>query len=644
MSLFSRGRYPDRVPPAHYKYPMKYVALIICLQIVATFGFPTDRNAEALRSAEKAYHTALGQVLINVDQLSRALQSGRPLSEIREIHLSTRLAFKEVEWLMAFNDPQSVGRLLNGAPLPKTEQHVPEVTVLAPKGLQIIDEILFSEVPDRKEVAKLIDQFRRDFQRCASMAESRHLQHRMVFEAAREGVVRVYTLGLTGFDTPGSVNALAEGRRAMAAIHSALRGYDDGSAEFNELNIAFARAGELLAVNDFNTFDRLQFLRDVINAITRASPQVQGLLGIERSEDDARLPRATNSEAPYLFSPDYLRAGYYANLDEHPRASARRALGELLFFDPLLSKDLTLSCASCHDPEKAFTDGGRAEVLRNAPTLINSVYAEKYFYDLREEFLERQVKHVVVDRHEFNTDFLTIEKRLRQSPEYVEKFAAAYGDQPAYQLSKWSVSDALTHYVASLTAWDSEFDRYARSETDAIAEDVRRGYNIFMGKAACGTCHFAPTFSGLVPPAYTESESEVLGVPAGKIWSGARIDGDLGRVVNGRPEDEAYFHRFGFKTPTVRNVAVTAPYMHNGVYDDLDEVMKFYNLGGGAGIGIDVAHQTLPFDSLSLTDPEVQDVIAFMQSLTDYEGLNHRPRVLPSFPQRPEWNERLTTY
>jgi cytochrome c peroxidase len=139
------------------------------------------------------------------------------------------------------------------------------------------------------------------------------------------------------------------------------------------------------------------------------------------------------------------------------------------------------------------------------------------------------------------------------------------------------------------------------------------GFNVFMGKAKCGTCHFLPLFNGAKPPRYYFTESEVLGVPAEKHKNKAVIDNDSGRIlITGIP-----IHLFAFKTPTIRNIALTAPYMHNGVFDTLEEVVEFYDSGGGSGLKIAPENQTLPPEKLKLTRQEKKDLVLFMKSLTD---------------------------
>jgi cytochrome c peroxidase len=144
-------------------------------------------------------------------------------------------------------------------------------------------------------------------------------------------------------------------------------------------------------------------------------------------------------------------------------------------------------------------------------------------------------------------------------------------------------------------------------------QKVKNGFNLFMGKAACGTCHFPPTFSGLVPPHFTDMESEVLGVPTHP--TSKKIDPDLGKGAIYKYKSPIYAH--AFKTPGLRNISRTAPYMHNGAYRTLQEVMDFYNRGGGIGIGTDVPNQTLPSEKLNLTKQEIAEIIAFMNALVE---------------------------
>ncbi|MCB0735792.1 MAG: cytochrome-c peroxidase, partial [Bacteroidetes bacterium] len=298
-------------------------------------------------------------------------------------------------------------------------------------------------------------------------------------------------------------------------------------------------------------------------------------------------------------------------------------LGRQLFFDPGLSSTGTMSCATCHKPEKGFSDGlpkskslSGGHLDRNAPGLMNSVLAGSFFYDLRAEHLSQQFEHVITNQEEFNTTLLTIFSYL-EGGEYRAMFVSAFPNHAANPVNPYTFKTALSAYLHSLTGYNSPFDRFMRHESAKLDKDVIAGYNLFMGKAACATCHFPPTFSGLLPPLFDDSESEVLGVPKDEKYTA--IDPDMGRYSLSRIKEAVDFYKHSFKTVSVRNVSKTAPYMHNGVFDDLKDVVEFYNNGGGLGHQLDVPYQTLAGDSLDLSKKEQKQLIRFMEALEEPE-------------------------
>jgi cytochrome c peroxidase len=171
---------------------------------------------------------------------------------------------------------------------------------------------------------------------------------------------------------------------------------------------------------------------------------------------------------------------------------------------------------------------------------------------------------------------------------------------------------ALGAYTRSLPLFRSRFDAFMKGDANALDKEGQKGFNLFMGKAKCGTCHFMPLFNGVVPPAFTRMESEVLGVPL-QAKPPYTLDTDEGK----HSYTLSPVHLYSFKTPTVRNSAATAPYMHNGVFPSLEEVMDFYNRGGGIGLGLIVENQTLPATKLDLTAEEQQALIKFLTALSD---------------------------
>ena len=247
----------------------------------------------------------------------------------------------------------------------------------------------------------------------------------------------------------------------------------------------------------------------------------------------------TNYQPTNLFAANFLNASYYSEIYEAQLTPQKTELGKVLFFDPILSGNNERACASCHNPSKAFTDGQAksvgfepsTKVNRNSPTIINSIYAERYFHDLRADAINNQVEHVLVNPDEFNTTYLEVIEKLNQSAAYQKLFQQAFPELKNQPISKHSINQALTAFVQQMSSFNSPFDQYIRGESAELPEEIKQGFNLFMGKAACGTCHFAPTFNGTVPPFYEETDSEVLGVPATKDTLNPPLDPDPRNVA-----------------------------------------------------------------------------------------------------------------
>lgn len=638
--------------------------LLLGFIIIASSFLSIEKNVnetaiETIKSQFKKGLTEFEQSIEGVLKKAESLDSKTSsIERLQAAHLQNRLNFKKIEFFLEYFDRYSIKKMVNGAPLLSVEPNVPEVTILEPSGLQVLDELVFSANPieEKAEIIKQAKQLKSDYKKIKIYQQKIKITHRHVFEASRQELLRIVTLGLTGFDTPGSANAIPEAMQSMQSIFSAMEPYIEmGESKNPEEVAAYARlfneAITYLKINhDFETFDRMFYIRTFIDPLYSKTYKLQRLLNVETINETSQETQSINQEAESIFDKDFLNKNFYSKINFELETTQKRVdLGKLLFYDPILSNNLERSCASCHQADKAFTDGlpksldknGASTIKRNAPTIINSIYAERFFYDLREPQMERQIKHVVLDSMEFSTNFFAIIDKLKQSEEYKKLFAEAYPEYPKYQLSQYSISDALASYVSSLTSFNSPVDQYIRNEIEVIDPDVIAGFNLFMGKAACGTCHFAPTFNGTVPPIYDESESEVLGVPISKDTINPEIDPDLGRAHSRRPTDDTPFYRHSFKTVTVRNIAKTGPYMHNGVYDTLEEVVDFYNKGGGIGLGLDVPYQTLPDTPLNLTDKEKAQLVTFMEALTDETIDTSIPDALPVFEGQPEWNKRV---
>ena len=330
-----------------------------------------------------------------------------------------------------------------------------------------------------------------------------------------------------------------------------------------------------------------------------------------------RYNRLLSQDAKTMFDINAFNVNAYTPAMDAFMTAKKTALGRVLFADPVLSGNGKRSCQSCHQPEKAFTDGlikntlinGKGFIRRNTPTLINAALQPSQFDDLRANTLEDQARNVISNKDEMHGSIKAAAQKLWQNNTYRKLFLDAFPKQGRKEIDTLEIANAIGSYIRSLTALNSRFDEYMRGNKTAMNTDEVNGFNLFMGKAKCGTCHYMPLFNGTFPPRYMKIESEVIGVPQ-SVFKHA-IDTDMGRynVI----KTKAFEH--AFKTMTVRNAARTAPYMHNGVFASLEQVMDFYNKGGSSGLGIKIDNQTLPPDKLNLTEKEQKDVIAFIKAL-----------------------------
>lgn len=605
-------------------------------------------SLSSFNDGNHAYHESVKMLKADLEGYEKAVrafekrcQQGDETSIRRFYFNDLRPALKRNEWVLAYFDAEAYTKWINGAPLPKLEKNVPNPAVIQPNGFQTIDEWMGEEEGDLQELMRLSEMLTEKSQAILKIIRKMPYHERHFFEAARTQILRIYTLGITGFDAPGSLNSLPDAQVSLHGLQQWLglyqsEGEKKWSQGYSTLMYAFENGLKSLGESDFETFDRARFYKECIQPIYTGIYQFQKALGVETSSEVDNSTPSINPFAEHLFSSDFLNLDYYMEMPPSAQFSQRKALGQLLFFDPVLSFNAQRSCASCHQPEYAFTEP-RAKSLaneegktiaRNAPGLINAVYAQDFFYDLRTGRLQDQIEHVVFSHDEFNMHYDSIVKRLKISSEYQELFKEAFPELKNESTSQYSINVAIASYLSTLTDWNTPFDRYMRSE-QTLDQDAIAGFNLFMGKAACATCHFPPTFAGLVPPAYEENESEVLGITVNADFNHPQADEDPGRYASGKPIDRYDFYKNSMKTTTVRNAAFTAPYMHNGSLSTLEELIEFYNKGGGAGMGLDIPHQTLSSDPLDLSDLEKKQLIAFIHSLGNNPFKKDAPPKLP---------------
>lgn len=318
---------------------------------------------------------------------------------------------------------------------------------------------------------------------------------------------------------------------------------------------------------------------------------------------------------------------------DNPTTPERVELGKLLFFDPVLSGDNKMSCAHCHHPDLGFSDGlprarGKGavgigskrkdgiELSRAAPSLWNAFYYHRQFWDGRASDLEDQARFPITDPSEMAQDPDELVRELKAIPQYRDLFDKAFGGSGGETITFANVQNAIAAFERTLVSLNSRFDRYAAGEGNALSASEKNGLKLFLSpKTRCNECHGIPTFAN--------RDFKVIGVPHPANGPAdvrkPEADPDKGGGPNG-----------AFKIPTLRNVALTAPYMHTGEFKTLEEVLDFYSKGGGRGRGLDVPLQDDKIRKFELTDQEKRDMVAFLLALTDQSAKPSIPKRVPS--------------
>ena len=295
-------------------------------------------------------------------------------------------------------------------------------------------------------------------------------------------------------------------------------------------------------------------------------------------------------------------------------SSAEIALGRTLFFETRLSSTNTVACATCHRPEKGFADGQRFSVgvagtplKRHTPHLYNLAWSRTLFWDGRASSLEEQALAPIRNPEEMGLAGDAAAEKLKRIPEYASAFAAVF---PKSQVTMKNIATAIASFERTLVARDAPADRYEAGDTTAMDAAAVRGRKLFDGKAKCSTCHSGPHF--------TDGQFHNTGV-MGDDPGRAAFD----RVGEFQMRPYPFFQmRSAFKTPGLRNVALTAPYQHDGSEATLDDVVRFYSLGGRDPQSYGKALDIRP---LHLAEQELQDLVAFLRALTSPSAIAVAP-------------------
>jgi cytochrome c peroxidase len=319
--------------------------------------------------------------------------------------------------------------------------------------------------------------------------------------------------------------------------------------------------------------------------------------------------------------------------EQNPQTPAKIELGKKLFFDRRLSGDGTTNCGTCHDPEQGYSDGLEISLnypttrnWRNSPTLINAAFQKYLFHDGRASSLEEQALFPMMSAFEMNQNLDFMEEEIRSVPEYVAEFTKVFGDG---DVTRKRVAMAIAAFERTLISRDAPLDRFLSGDTNALSPEALKGYEIFTGKGNCTECHYGFNLADdrfhalnvrenpehLKDPRIAATRRFVAKVYDFKEFR--TLAEDPGRYLITKDQRDWT----AFRTPTLREIARTAPYMHNGIYATLDEVIEFFNAGGGKGNAV--------LKPLQLTDVEKNHLRVFLE-----EGLTGAPITI-TYPKIP---------
>jgi len=316
----------------------------------------------------------------------------------------------------------------------------------------------------------------------------------------------------------------------------------------------------------------------------------------------------------------------------NPQTPEKVELGKKLFFDRRLSGDGTMSCVTCHMPELGFSDGQAISLnypttsnWRNSPTLINVAFSKFLFHDGRAETLEDQALFPMMSAFEMNQNLDYMEEEIRSVPEYVDEFRQVFGSD---DITRERIAMAIAAFERTLVSRNAPLDRYLNGDEKILSAAAQKGLDIFIGKGKCTECHYGVNliddrFHGLNVPENPDFQADPRVAATRRFvaklyhFEGFRtLKEDPGRYLITKDDKDWR----AFKTPTLRDIAKTGPYMHNGVYETLDEVIDFFDRGGGEG--------NSALKPLLLSTDEKKDLLTFLvEALTGADIKIEYPKI-----------------
>jgi cytochrome c peroxidase len=621
-------------------YILEFFLLLI---IFGSASFKRDSDQTdyqlAYSSGLKDFSAKQSQLLANIENID--FSSPAEIQKVKEQINLVRHSLKNVDFWFRYLEPVSYKKI-NG-PLPvEWETEVFEKFEKPYKregaGLMLAATYLEEEQPKKDSLLSLIRLSLKATQVYSVDSITENLKtHHHFYLCNRLYLLNLAAIYTTGFECPDAEQIIPELRLMLTDVYSTYLSFNRSfpattlPSEYLDLyKKAITFANNQSGKNE--EFDHFVFIKDYINPLFTLNRQLIRQYSVTTK---SYVDYSLNKNSSSIFSKSLYRGqnikGIFLRVYDKKQLEEIEKIGRLLFYDPILSGNNLRSCASCHKPTEFFTDTAVATSMqfdrknflpRNSPSLINSQFNHLIMADGHHISLQDQAKAVITSSVELACAEKDILKKVLSCSEYKTAFKQFLKYTPQEpEITLEHISSALTIYYSKFGLYNSPFDD-AMNKNITLAEAAKRGFNLFMSKAECATCHFAPQFNGVKPP-YVGSEFEVLGIP--KDTSFVELSADKGRY-NVNP---AFETAGAFRTGTLRNSENTKPYMHNGVFKTLDQVIEFYNAGGGAGHGLKVPNQTLNSHSLYLSQEEKKQIVAFINTLNEKIEFEAPPETLP---------------
>lgn len=580
--------------------------------------------------------TRFDKLIASLDSLEKSEINNKSLSHKQGCYELAHKNYKYIEGVIEYVAPFFAKYYINGPPIKKHDIENGN-KVFEPHGFQLLESVLFSNdtILSKEEMIYEIKLLKETITQTKKKYKSVVPRNEQYFDMIQLELIRVISLNINGYDCSITKKNIVETTYVLDGISDLLLGLDGIYNKSNSIPVfktAILDSKKFLLKNkDYNTFNRLDFIVNYIKPLYEVIHKIRREVKLNATP----VNYAVNFEEKDLFGKYFFNKYYFSiNISDSSLMNEQVELGKNLFFDPVLSGNNKRACASCHKPQFGFADtvakhldySRSAFLKRNTPSLLNVMHQKNFFYDGRSLQLEDQVSDVLHAKNEMNSIPADVVSKLKQSDEYKNLFRKAFKGRADTAITFYGILKSIAEFEKTLVSSNSRFDKYIQGDKNALNKNEINGYTIFAGKALCASCHFLPLFNGLVPPAYNDNEFEVIGTP--KNYNSKEIDSDSGRVLITKKN----IHLYSFKTPGIRNLDLTFPYMHNGVFKNLDQVIDFYNKGGGSlENNKTIINQTLPFDSLQLSAKEKSDIKSFLLSLSDNPYKDITPKKLPKF-------------